>query len=50
MEMMKTIAKTSWEIVCACDSATQPVALFGGDFNCTAMYSAAGSVRGCHLV
>ena len=33
--MRSTIAKTAWEIVCAADSAAQPVAVFGGDYNCS---------------
>ena len=37
LEMRKTIAKTSWELVRGSDGAAQPVAVFGGDFNCTAV-------------
>ena len=29
------IAKTAWDIVCLADSAAQPVAVFGGDYNCS---------------
>ena len=38
MEMRKTIAKTSWDIVCGCDVTAQPVAVFGGDFNCSSLH------------
>ena len=37
-EMRKTIAKTSGELVCTSDGAAQPVAVFVGDFSCTAMH------------
>ena len=34
-KMRSTIAQTAWDIVCRADSAAQPVAVFGGDYNCT---------------
>ena len=46
-KMRSTIAQTGWDIVCRADSAAQPVAVFGGDYNCTPLewYSV---IRGMH--
>ena len=36
--MRTIIAQTAWDIVCAADSAAQLVAIFGGDYNCSAVH------------
>ena len=36
-KMRSSIAKAAWDIVCAADSAEQPVAVFGGDYNCSTL-------------